>query len=194
MSTLFPVLFEPITLVFHCMKIIERLVDFLNRGLVRIIAGGQPVYALRKKVQQMYPSHYNDIVWMMGPLHIEMAFHSAIGDWLEVCDQTELLEKAKINTLSQAESLLARGKVERSRSAHQITLVAFKSQSEITVYEEWEDHLKKSFANAKYCVLVIELESLLFMFVKSLRLADFSLFVLCLKEMIISVSFRSYTS
>ena len=72
--------------------------------------------------------------------------------------------------------------------------MAFKSQSEITVYEEWEDHLKKSFANAKYCVLVIELESLLFMFVKSLRLADFSLFVTCLKEMIISVSFRSYTS
>ena len=79
----------------------------------------------------------------MGSLHIEMAFHSAIGDWLEVCGQTELLEKAKINTLSQAESLLAGGKVERSRYAHQISLVAFKSQSEITVYEEWEDHLKK---------------------------------------------------
>ena len=51
MSTLFPLLFESITLVFHCMKIIERLVDFLNRGLVSIIAVGQPVHALRKKVQ-----------------------------------------------------------------------------------------------------------------------------------------------
>ena len=40
----------------------------------------------------------------------------------------------------------------------------FKSQSEITVYEKGEDHLKKSSVNAKYCFIVIELESLLFMF------------------------------
>ena len=37
--------------------------------------------------------------------------------------------------------------------------------------------LKKYFANAKYCFTVVELESLLFMFIKSLRLADFNLFV-----------------
>ena len=40
----------------------------------------------------------------------------------------------------------------------------FKSQSEITFYEKGEDHLKKSSVNGKYCFIVIELESLLFMF------------------------------
>lgn len=45
----------------------------------------------------MDPSHYNDIVWMMGSLQIGMAFLSTIGDWLEECGWAELLEKAKIN-------------------------------------------------------------------------------------------------
>ena len=35
------------------------------------------------------------------------------------------------------------------------------------VYEEREDHLKKSTMNAEYCFTVIELESLLLMFIKS---------------------------
>ena len=69
----------------HCMKIIKRLVDFLNPGRVSVITGNQPAYAFRKKVQWMYPSHFNGIVWMMGSLHIDMTFFSAIGDCLEVC-------------------------------------------------------------------------------------------------------------
>ena len=41
-STLFPLLFEPINspaMVRHCMKTIKRLVDFLNPGQVSAIAG-----------------------------------------------------------------------------------------------------------------------------------------------------------
>ena len=67
-------------MVCHCMKIIKRIVDFHNPGQVSVIAGSQPVYALGKKVQWMYPSHYNGMVRMMGPLHIDMAFLTAIGD------------------------------------------------------------------------------------------------------------------
>ena len=55
----------------------------------------------------------------------------------------------------------------------------------MTIYEEWQDHLDKSSVKAKYYLTVIELESLLFMFIKSSRLADFNLFVICLKQMII---------
>ena len=82
-STLSPLLFESINLpamVCHCMKIIKRLVDFLSPGQVSAIAGGQLVYALGEKFipSQIYPSHYNDIVLMMGPLYIDLAFLSAI--------------------------------------------------------------------------------------------------------------------
>ena len=51
--------------------------------------------------------------------------------------------------------------------------------------EEWEDPLKKSSVNAKYLVTNIELEPLLFMFMKSLSVAGFSFFVTFLKEITI---------
>ena len=67
------------------MKINKRVDDFLNPGQVSVIAGGQTVYVFRKKVQWMYLSHYNGIMWMMGSLHIGMALFSAIVHRLEVC-------------------------------------------------------------------------------------------------------------
>ena len=74
------------------------------------------------------------------------------------CGLKELFETAEINTPGRVESLLDGGKVGKSCYVHQISLEAllnipneaFKSQSEITIYEEWEDHLKKSSVNAKY--------------------------------------------
>ena len=70
---------------------------------------------------------------------------------------------------------------------------ALMSESEITIYEEWEDHLKKSSVNAKYWFTVIELESLLLMFIKSLRQADFTLVVTCHKEMTIWIFSLDHT-
>ena len=61
-----------------------------------------------------------------------------------MCGCAESLEKSKINTPGQVDSLLDGVKIERSRYAHQISSAAllnlsneaFKSQSEITIYEE----------------------------------------------------------
>ena len=69
-------------MVHDCIKIIKWLVYFPNPG--QVIAGDQPIYPLQKKVQRMYPTHYNGIMSTMGSLYIDMAFLSAIEDWLEV--------------------------------------------------------------------------------------------------------------
>ena len=39
------------------MKIIKRLVNFLDTDQISVIARDQPVYALEKEDQQIYPSH-----------------------------------------------------------------------------------------------------------------------------------------
>ena len=119
-STLFPRLFESINHQRWCVIAWKLLNDYLIFFQVSVIAAGQAVYDLGKKVQWMYPSHYNGIVWMMGPSHVDMAFLCASVDWLEVCGLTESLEKAEINTLGRAESLLDGSKIERFRHAHQI--------------------------------------------------------------------------
>ena len=57
---------------------------------------------------------------MMGPLHIEMATSSMIGDWLEGSGWIEMLTKSGMQTPGRAESLLS-GNPKRSRYAHQVS-------------------------------------------------------------------------
>lgn len=63
-----------------------------------IITGDQPVYALGKQVQWMYPEQFPDVLWMMAPLLIEIAFSDAMGNWLDGSGWTDLFERAKITT------------------------------------------------------------------------------------------------
>ena len=82
-STLMPLLDELINLsamVRHCMNLISKLTNHLHPGQVRIITTDQPVFAIGKQVEWRYPDKFKVMVWMLGPLHIDMAFMNAIGD------------------------------------------------------------------------------------------------------------------
>ena len=101
-STLLPIILEPVNspaVVRHCMEIIKQLTQHLNQSQKQIIiTADQPVYALDKKVQWMFPDQFRDVLWMMGPLHIEMAFLDAIGNSLDRSGWTNIFERAKIAT------------------------------------------------------------------------------------------------
>ena len=58
----------------------------------------------------MYEERYKNVIWMIGPLHIEMAFSSAIRDWLEGFGWIQAFEKENIIT-GRIESFLAGSKV-----------------------------------------------------------------------------------
>ena len=124
-STLLPLLEESInsvTMVRHCINLFVNLTNHLNPGQVTVVTADQPVYALGKQVQWRFPETYKNTLWMLGPLHIEMTFLSAIGDWLEGSDWTQALEKGNISTTGRIESFLPGKKVKRTRYAHQVSL------------------------------------------------------------------------
>ena len=60
---------------------------------------------------------------MLRPLHIEMTFMSAIGNWLGGSGWTDEFTKANINTPGHIESFLVGSKVKRTRYAYQLSLV-----------------------------------------------------------------------
>ena len=62
--------------------------------------------------------------WMMGPLHIEMAFMAVTGDWLEESGWDTVFVKSNINNSGRAQSFLWGNKVKITRSAHQVSLAA----------------------------------------------------------------------
>ena len=120
-----------------------------------------------------------------------MALLNTVGDWLEGSGWLGVFNKAKISTPGRVDSFFSGSHVKRSRYAYLNSLFAFRSmaqevfqESGCSSYEDWENQLKSKSVNARYWFTVLELETLLFMFIRSLQSADFDLFHCCLKEII----------
>ena len=64
-------------MVKQSMMLIEKLVPTTNSP---VITADQPVYPLAKQVQWIHPNRFKNFVWIMGPLHIEMALLNALDD------------------------------------------------------------------------------------------------------------------
>ena len=98
-SELMPLLQESVNsaaMVRHCMDLIIELTKKLNPVQISsVITGDQPVYALGKQVQWMYQDEFADVVWMMGPLHIETAHINMNGDWLEGSGWIDIFKHAR---------------------------------------------------------------------------------------------------
>lgn len=106
-STLLPLLEESINspaMVRHCMNVVKGIVEHLNPQQMVMVTADQPVYALGKQVQWANAITYKNIFWLMGPLHVEMALLSTIGDWLEGSGWTEVLKRSNISTTGRIES------------------------------------------------------------------------------------------
>ena len=186
-SHLLPLISEPVTApatVRHATHIAKDIIRHTNPGQVSVITGDQPVYAIGKQLQWKFPNEFGDVLWMLGPLHIEQVYLKVIGDWLEKSGWTEIYDYGKINSNGVPDAFLtcsgAAG-IKRSRYAHQLTLAAlttlaheaFNSQSEISDFEEWKCQLESKSTTAKYWFTVIDLEKILFAFVRSLRESNF---------------------
>ena len=98
------------------------------------------------KVQWMFPDQFRDVLWMMGPLHIKMAFLDAIGNWLDGSGWTSIFERGKITTTGRIWIYLSGSKVKQTRYAHQeslgslihLSILSFQKQSTIKDYATWK--------------------------------------------------------
>ena len=69
--------------VHHAANMVKAITANVNPGQPVVITADQPVYALRKQLQWIFPDEFRNFLWMLGPLYIEQNFIKAIGDWLE---------------------------------------------------------------------------------------------------------------
>ena len=138
----------------------------------------------------VYHEDYKDVGWLMDPLHIEMALMNAIGNWIQGSGWVEAFVQANITTTGRIDSFLNGSKVKRTRYVHQLSLAvliklahnAFNDQSKFNNYIDWRNHIIQENANASYWFQLIQLEMLLFTFIKSVRDTDFELILDCLKS------------
>lgn len=201
-SSLLPLFHEQAksaAMIKHGMNIIKQAVEHLNTGQIPVIAVDQPLYSLAKYIQWQYPATHGEdkFVIMFGGLHIEMAFLKVIGDWLRDSGWTEALSDAHVASSGVADSFLKASHVTRTRRAHQVTACSLyillhkaythycstlPKDNEPLPLEEWVSK-NKSCPTFRFWWIVLSLEILLLLFVKSLREGNFQLYIQVLNKM-----------
>ena len=91
-------------MVTHYFKVISKVVKELNRQQPTFIIADQPVYAIAKQVQWLLPDEYKNVVVLMDPLHIKMAFLNAISDWLKGSGWVTIFERAHMTSVGRIDA------------------------------------------------------------------------------------------
>ena len=137
---------------------------------------------------------------MFGGLHIEMTALTTLGDWLQGSGWTHALVQAEITTAGTADSFLRAAHVTRTRRAHQVTATvlyilqrrAYDQYSTTNTeddehpgsFEDWCSQREQSYPQFQYWTTVLALELSTLIYVRSLREADFSMYLDALTELV----------
>lgn len=176
----------------HAMELTIKGTQFLNPGQTSVLGADQPLFAIIKTLQWLYPDTLGEdkLVVMMGALHIEDKMHLMAGKLLADSGWASILSKAGVLTSGRAESALNEHHIKRTRYAHQVTLMAlyilkqaaFDDYCESTTgphesFDMWESRCRSNVPLCQFWSMIQELELLMCRFVRSLREGDFKLYV-----------------
>ena len=156
----------------------------------------QPLFAIAKK----WPEKYGEdkFVILFEGLHIELAALKTAGDWLEGSGWVEALVQAGIASAGTADSFLRAAHVARTRHAHQVTAATLSilqhhayddyaraaDKDQQLSFKEWCQRRTKECPQFQYWSLALALEVYILTFVRSLREADFDMYLDALWELL----------
>lgn len=184
-----------LSMIFHAMKICKQTTNYLNDGQTAVCACDQPLYALFKELQWTYPELFSNMFPVMGSLHIEMVILRCIGQLLDGSEWNIAVAEAGIATAGVAESFLTVSHVMKCRHAHQVTVAVLKivqqraftkraSTESLLSFTDWIKKQADKFPTFYYWNTVLNLEQTLLLFVRSVREANFELYVNVLEELL----------
>eukprot|EP00112_Aurelia_sp_Birch-Aquarium-sp1_P025733 Seg873.8 transcript_id=Seg873.8/GoldUCD/mRNA.D3Y31 product="hypothetical protein" protein_id=Seg873.8/GoldUCD/D3Y31 len=189
---------KSVAMIRHSMSVTKMAIQHLNQDQVPVITYDQPLFALAKLIQWQWPETYGEqkLVIILGGLHIEMAAWKAVGNWLENNGWVEALVQGNVFTAGVADSLIKVSHVARTKQAHQITAsaLALLLDEAYEIYkrkvpqvyeskEEWINRRKRESPQFQYWHIPFQLEVLVLSFVKSLKSANFQLYLECITKL-----------
>ena len=188
---LFPDDSKSVAMIRHSMDVVQRAVHLLNPGQVPVLTLDQPLFTIAKQIQLNWPDVYGEkqFVILLGGLHIEMAALTTLGDFLDGSGWTHALTQADLATAAKADSFLKASHVKITRQAHQVTASALSillhnaydtyvcEESEPMPFDESCTERVEASPQFQYWLIVMQLELLVLLYVRSLRDANFLLYV-----------------
>ena len=105
-----------VAMIRHSIDVVRNAVKHLNPGQTPVLTCDQLLFTLAKQIQWKWPNTYGEeqLVVMIGGLHIEMTALKTLGDWLQGSGWTQALVQAEITTAGTADSFLRAAHVTRS--------------------------------------------------------------------------------
>eukprot|EP00732_Lithocolla_globosa_P004892 Lithocolla_globosa_v1_NODE_4732_length_1377_cov_11.537415.p1 type:complete len:225 gc:universal NODE_4732_length_1377_cov_11.537415:664-1338(+) len=176
----------------HGMEVIKKAIQFLNPGQIPVMECDQPLFALAKYVQWLFPTILGERLFVVtfGQLHLEAAFLSAFGDLLDGSGWISALVQAEVATSGTANSFLKASHITRTRHAHQVTLLALFElrkrafmSSGTSDFQVWLNREEEKHDTFMFWNLILDLQTELMIYVRSIRTSDFILNVTMIEKL-----------
>ena len=171
----------------------------LNPGQIPVMAVDQPLFALSKYVQWTWPDAFGEssFVIILGGLHVEMALWNMVGDLLQGSGWTTALHDAGVASAGTADFFLHASHLTRTRHAHKVSVLSLvklqrdvwhndKCQQNENPEEAIVEWRKERCASPTFAYwdMVMHLELLVLIFVRSHRERNFALYIEALDALV----------
>ena len=175
----------------HIMKQNIKWTETLNPGQTPVDVSDQPVYALTKTLQYMFPDEFSNYFALFGQLHVEQALLVIHGILIKGSGLCEILTQNKFSTIGMSAAVDVNN-IKRARYALQLSLCALFSKLEEAAAENsstmpaYEWLCQKAPENEVYLYwkMVMELEISILIYVRSIREGNFKLYIETLRKLL----------
>ena len=175
----------------HCIDVTRSAVELLNPGQITVDASDQPVYALSRRLQQIFPEKYGPGKYLaiFGGLHIEKLLLEIHGQLIAGSGLDIFIKKAQLSITGADNVVLNVPQITSARYLIQVSLCAeFKAMklaydnSETNLdFEMWMDERATTSAMFHYWKIIFDFQLLILHFIRSERERNFDLYVHVLK-------------
>ena len=182
---------------YHCMKIIRDTIAEINCQQTPLDVCDQPVYALTKQIQWMFPDDFRNYFSLFAGMHVEKFLLVIVGQYTKGSGLEKILGKSNLSVIGLENIMVNASDIKRARYALQVSACAiFKklqeahanSGSDLLIWK-WLDEKHENMM-CLYWKNILELQLSVLVYVRSLREANFQLHLACLRS-ILKWSFSS---
>ena len=110
----------------YCNEVAKNVINALNPGQLTVDTSDQPVYALSRRLQQMFPDSLGPGKYlpMFGGLHIEKLLLEIHGQLIAGSGLTQFLDQTKISTTGAGNAVVNISQLSSARYLLQVCLFA----------------------------------------------------------------------
>ena len=184
-----------IELQYHLMATAVKYTRFLNPGQVAVGCSDQPLYAIKRTIQWMYPDVFGNTYFaFMGGLHIEQAALTCIGQLVTGTGIENIISAAALDTVGLVSAVCDVNNIKKARYTIQVLIVVLvknlqkayetdKLENDTNIaLEKWSE--TQSYPMFKYWYNVIHYIKVTLLFIRSLRECNFKLFTSSLEALL----------